>query len=106
MPVQPVAQPLQRFLTIDGVEWVAYQSGAGSYGTGHWGLAPVHAVHFAKATAPRDPLLEALLPPGRLEFLFDRELLGLFRNARQIVKLEPGSAAPQPRRFSLEEDLP
>jgi hypothetical protein len=84
------------------VEWVAYPSGKGAYGTGHWGLAGVEAVHFAKADAPEKPLLEALLASGRFSDLYDEELVALFRSARTIVIPEPGTV-PAPRRFSLEE---
>lgn len=101
MPTPAVA-PAQRYgLEVDGEGWIAYASGAGSYGTGHLGLAPVSAIHFARADRPEQPLLEALLGAGCLPDLFEAELLALFRDARAIVKLEPG-AAPRPRQFGLE----
>jgi hypothetical protein len=99
-PARSDAAP--RPLVVDDVEWVAYPSGKGAYGTGHWGLAGVEAVHFARADAPEKPLLEALLASGRFCDLYDEELLALFRTAREIVIPEPG-AVPAPRRFSLEE---
>ncbi len=99
----PFDRPHETF-PADGTEWVAYVSGRGAYGTGHWGLAAVQAVHFAKAEAPSVPLFEALLPSGRFSGLFESELLELFRNAQRIVVPE-GGAAPAPRRFNLEEDL-
>ena len=89
-------------LEVDGDRWVAFVSGTGAYGSGHWGLAPVAAIHFARADAPDVPLLEALLGAGRLPHLFPTELMALFRAAKDIVKLEPGVAALQPRRFGLE----
>jgi hypothetical protein len=100
-PVRSAEEP--RPLTIDGEEWLAYPSGKGSYGTGHWGLAGVEAVHFAKAGEPPKPEFEALLASGRFADLYDEELIALFRTARAIVIPEPGTV-PAPRRFSLEED--
>lgn len=99
-PVRSAEEP--RALTIDGEEWVAYPSGKGSYGTGHWGLAGVEAVHFSRASEPTKPEFEALLASGRFADLYDEELIALFRTARAIVIPEPGTI-PAPRRFSLEE---
>ncbi len=99
-PVSSTDAP--RSLIIDGVEWSVFPSGKGAYGTGHWGLAGVQAVHFARADDPAKPVLEALLASGRFADLYDEELIALFREARTIVIPEPGSV-PQPRRFSLEE---
>lgn len=107
MPQEPVTIPqLLQSILIDGVEWIAHPSGLGAYGTGHWGLAPVEAIHFARAEAPNKPVLEALLTYGRLECLYPDELIALFRDARPIVILDQRAAQVGPRRFSLEEDLP
>lgn len=107
MPHEPARHPeLHRAILIDGQEWIAYPSGLGAYGTGHWGLAPVEAIHFARAEKPDQPVLEALLTYGRLEWLFPQELIALFRSARTIVVLDQGAAPIAPRRFSLEEDMP
>ena len=93
----------ERSLVIDGVEWLVYVSGAGAYGTGHWGLASLQTLHFALASEPGVPLFETLLPANRLAGLYDAELLGLFRSARKIV-IPEGGAAAAPRRFSLSDD--
>jgi len=92
-----------REITIDGVSWVVYSSGGGAYGTGHWGLAPFEAIHFARADSGDTPELEALLPSQRLDDLFDAELVALFRTARAIVRPDPSAVLQQPRRFSLED---
>jgi hypothetical protein len=107
LPHEPATYPqLNRSVLIDGQEWIAYPSGLGAYGTGHWGLAPVEAIHFARAETPDKPEVEALLTYGRLECLYPDELIVLFRAARTIVRLDQGAAPIAPRRFSLEEDMP
>ena len=107
MPHEPVLpSAFRRAFEVAGTAWVAYPSGLGAYGTGHWGLAPVEAIHFARADAPDVPVLEALLTYGRLEHLFPVELEALFRQAREIVIPDPNAGPIAPRRFSLSDDLP
>ncbi|MGH7460683.1 MAG: hypothetical protein ACREMA_06595 [Longimicrobiales bacterium] len=103
-PAEGVPGRIDRDFVAGDVEWTAYVSGRGAYGTGHCGLAAVEAVHFAQADAPHVPLFEALLPAGRFPSLHPSELLELLRTARRIVVPE-GGGTPAPRRFSLEEDL-
>ena len=79
----------------DGINWVAYISGQGAYGTGRFGLASLQAIHFAHADRPNEPLFEALLAAGRFSGLYERELLDLFRAAQRIVVPE-GGALPAP----------
>jgi hypothetical protein len=76
---------VKRAFSMDGEEWLAWASGGGAYGTGNRGLGNVTAVHFARATAPDIPVLEALLAAGQFEDLFDAELIRLFGTARTIV---------------------
>jgi hypothetical protein len=103
MPHAELNALCERSLMLDGVEWVAYVSGAGAYGTGHWGLASLQTLHFALASEPGVPLYETLLPASRLAGLYDAELQDLFRNARKIV-IPEGGASAAPRRFSLSDD--
>ena len=93
----------ERNFSVDDVEWVAYISGSGAYGTGHWGLAALQTVHFARASDPGVPLFESLVPANQFAGLFDNELRQLFKNATRIVIPEGGPAAA-PRRFSLSDD--
>ena len=95
---------VQRRFTHEGVEWIAYVSGRGAYGTGHWGLASLQAIHFARAESPERPEYEALIAAGRFDDLYTRELVTLFQTARRIV-IPPGGATSVPRRFSRDEDL-
>ena len=104
MPVGGLDVHCERSFLVDDVEWVAFISGSGAYGTGHWGLAALQTVHFARASAPDVPLFESLVPANQFAGLFDNELLQLFRNATRIVIPEGGPAAA-PRRFSLSDDL-
>ncbi|MGH7461313.1 MAG: hypothetical protein ACREMA_09830 [Longimicrobiales bacterium] len=90
---------------IDEIEWLAYVSGRGAYGTGHWGLAALQAIHFARAETPDKPEFEALIAAGRFADPYASELLELFRSARRIV-IPEGGVSSAPRRFSREEDLP
>ena len=82
-PERPV-----RVFVCDGVEWVAWPSGASAYGTGTCGPAALVAVHFARADAPNTPVYEALLAAGRFFGLYDEELITLLRSATKIV--DPG----------------
>jgi hypothetical protein len=77
-----------RAFTSDGVEWIAWPSGASAYGTGTCGPAALEAVHFAHTDAAHQPLYEALLPAGRFFGLYDEELVTLLRKATRI--LDPG----------------
>lgn len=89
---------MKRPFTADGVEWVAWTSGGGAYGTGNRGLGNVAAVHFARASEPDLPLREALLAAGRFDDLFDTELLDLFRTARRVVDASDAPRRPPGRR--------
>ncbi|MEX2281247.1 MAG: hypothetical protein WEE89_02040 [Gemmatimonadota bacterium] len=93
----------ERNFTVDGVEWVAYVSGRGAYGTGHFGLASLQTIHFALAGEPGTPLLETLVPANQFAGLFDRQLMHLLKHATRIV-IPEGGAAAAPRRFSLSDD--
>jgi hypothetical protein len=57
----------------------------------------LHAVHFCSEQDPDKPLFEALLAGGRLDFLFDEELLSLLNEARPIVVPAPGTSVEPPR---------
>jgi hypothetical protein len=103
IPSEPLLERVERQFTADGIDWIAYISGRGAYGTGLWGLAALQAVHFVRAGAGDIPELEALLPAGRFGNLYDSELVALLRVARRIVIPEAG-AATAARRISLEED--
>jgi hypothetical protein len=74
-----------REIAIDGEEWVVWPSGGGAYGTGALGLGNVEAIHFAHASAPAVPVLEALLAAHTFYELFDDELIAIFRQARRVV---------------------
>ena len=89
--------------SAEDTEWIAYVSGRGAYGTGHWGLASLEAVHFARADTPDTPALESLIAAGHFAELFETELLALFRRARPIV-IPQERQLPVPRRITLEED--
>jgi hypothetical protein len=80
-------RPARAFIS-DGVEWVAWPSGASAYGTGTCGPAALEAVHFAHADASSAPLFEVLLPAGRFFGLYDEELVTLLRGATRII--DPG----------------
>jgi hypothetical protein len=105
LPQEPVADRRERKFVCDDVEWVAYVSGRGAYGTGHWGLASLQAIHFARADTPEKPEYEALIAAGRFADLYASELLELFHSARRIV-IPEGGVSSAPRRFNREEDLP
>lgn len=75
----------QRDFVCDDVAWIAWVSGAGAYGSGAQALGHIEAVHFARHSAPDVPVLEALLPRGAFDGLFDEELIALLRSARPIV---------------------
>lgn len=105
LPQEPVAARPERRFVFDDVEWVACVSGRGAYGTGHWGLASLQAIHFARADSPDKPEYEALIAAGRFGDLYASELLELFQSARRIV-IPEGGVSSAPRRFNREEDLP
>jgi len=91
LPPRPEPPRIGLTFSVDGEAWIAIPAGAGAYGTGHTGLAPLQAIHFARASAPDAPVFEALLPTGRFETLFESELVALFRTATRIVPPEPGA---------------
>ena len=74
-----------RTFACDGIEWLAWPSGASAYGTGTCGPAALEAVHFARADTPDIPVYEALLPRGRFFGLYDDELIMLLRSATKVV---------------------
>lgn len=88
----------QRDVVCDGVAWIAWVSGAGAYGSGAQALGHIEAVHFARQTAPEVPVLEALLPRGAFDGLFDTELVALLRSARPVVDASQLPAGPTSRR--------
>lgn len=79
----------------EGNEWVAWVAGKGAWGAGASGLGMVDAVHFALATAPAQPLREALLARGRFAGLFEEELRALFGRAVTIEQDAPQRAQPR-----------
>lgn len=85
---------MKQGFTFEGVEWVAWTSGGGAYGTGNRGLGNVEAVHFARASEPDVPLMEALIAAGRFDDLFETELLEVFRTAKKVV--DPSDAPRRP----------
>ncbi len=103
MPHDELNVVCERAFLVDGVEWIAYVSGGGAYGTGHWGLASLQTLHFALASEPGAPQFEALVPSNRLAALYDKELLKVFREATRIV-IPEGGATAAPRRISLSDD--
>ena len=76
---------MKRELSCDGKDWVVWRSGTAAYGTGIYGLGTIEAVHFARKEEPDVPVLEALVPAGSLETLYDDALLAIFRSARKVV---------------------
>ena len=80
-------RPARAFVS-NGVEWVAWPSGASAYGTGTCGPAALEAVHFAHSEAANQPLYEALLPAGSFFGLYEEELVTLLTSATRIV--DPG----------------
>lgn len=99
-PAEGTPPQLARRFACDGVDWLAWPSGASAYGTGTCGPASLEAVHFARADAPAQPVYEALLPAGRFYGLFDEELAALLRNATRIVDPSERPARPVNRRGS------
>lgn len=95
---RPAAVPYHRGFRVHDTEWLAWVSGFGAPGTGNMGLGVVQTLHFALATDPDRPLREVLMPTGRLEDLFDEELLRLFADSREIRLPEPGAAPRRVRR--------
>ena len=98
----------RRAFVCDDEEWLVWASGGGAYGTGRWSLGNVEAVHFARSSAPTQPVLEALLATGRLADLFDDELRALFRSARPVVDASqlPEGVRRKPRARSLQDHGP
>lgn len=89
---------MKRSFTCDGVEWTAWVSGGGAYGTGNRGLGNVEAVHFARAEAPETPVMEALTARSRFDLLYDEELIALLRGASKVVDPGDGPIRPVARR--------
>jgi len=87
-PLTPDTQHVARQFVADGVEWLAWPSGASAYGTGTIGPAALEAIHFARADNPARPAFEALLPAGRFHGLFEEELTAALKTASRVV--EPG----------------
>ncbi len=94
VPPEAVQPQLPRSFIFDGVEWVAWPSGASAYGTGTCGPAALEAIHFARADAPRVPVIEALVPAGSFDGLFDLELVAILRRATRVV--DPGDRPMKP----------
>lgn len=78
----------ERNLMVDGKEWSARVVGEVVGGTGARGSAYLAVVQFhpAGGDAPR----EALIPRGRFEYLYDEELIELFRAARPLPRQNRG----------------
>ena len=89
---------MKHAFTVDGVEWVAWPSGGGAYGTGNRGLGAVEAIHFGRAEDPDVPVMEALLAAGRFEHLFEAELVALFGTAKKVVAVTDPPRRPPGRR--------
>jgi hypothetical protein len=94
VPVEAAQPQMPRSFIFDGVEWVAWASGASAYGTGTCGPAALEAIHFAPAEAPDVPVFEALVPAGRIDGLFDLELVEILRRATRVV--DPGERPMKP----------
>lgn len=77
-----------RIFTVDGREWVARVAGHGLGGAGEVGGAFLVAIRFEplESKGEADEVREALLPRGRLDYLFDEELVELFRRARKVER--------------------
>ena len=84
----PDTPHVARRFVADGVEWLAWPSGASAYGTGTIGPAALEAIHFARADNAERPAFEALLPAGRFHGLFEEELIAALKTAIRVV--EPG----------------
>ncbi len=87
-PLNPETQQVARRFVAEGVEWLAWPSGASAYGTGTIGPAALEAIHFAPADNPGRPAFEALLPAGQFHGLFEEELMTALKTAVRVV--EPG----------------
>ena len=85
---------VKRNFTCDDVAWTAWVSGGSAYGTGNRGLGNIEAVHFAHASAPDVPIMEALIARSRFEDLFDDELIALLRGACKVV--DPATVPVRP----------
>ena len=89
---------MKRSLVCDNIEWIAWVSGGSAYGTGNRGLGNVEAVHFAHASAPDVPVMEALIARSRFELLYDDELIEVLRAACKVVDPATVPTRPLPRR--------
>ena len=86
-----------RSFTCDGVEWIAWPSGASAYGTGTCAPAALEAVHFARADAPDVPVYEGLLAAGSFFALYDEELITLLERATRVVDASQRPLKPSRR---------
>ena len=87
-PLTPEPTQVARHFMAEGVEWLAWPSGASAYGTGTIGPAALEAIHFAPADNTDRPAFEALIPAGRFHGLFEEELIAALKTAIRVV--EPG----------------
>jgi len=79
----------ERTILVDGEEWIARVAGGGVAGAGEAGGAYFVVVRFERvagegAGGRGGEAREALLPRGRFEYLFEEELLALFRSAKTV----------------------
>lgn len=81
---------LARTFEAESVRWIARVAGESAFG-GNAGFARIVAVHFFREDDEPDlPRFEALLPVGRLEALYEEELVELLERA---VEIDPPAAA-------------
>lgn len=94
-PADTDAPPrLARTFEAENVRWIVRVAGESAFG-GNAGFARIVAVHFFREDDEPDlPRFEALLPAGRLEALYEEELVELLERA---VKIDPADAAGRDR---------
>ena len=96
--LEPQQERPVRHFSCEGVDWLAWPSGASAYGTGILGPAALEAIHFARAERPEEPAFEALLPAGSFFGLFDEELIRLLGAASKVVDPSERPLKPATRR--------